>query len=351
MTNYLDIKGQNVQSVASDPSPVAIGQVWYNTTSNTAKVRGFISSNTWATGATMPLVGPGQYLSYASGFGTKDAAVSARGYSPVIPPSTPNVVHYDGSTWTSHTGYPDGGTSAQGFGLQSAGIVFGGDPTPGPARNYSYDGSAWTSINGPALSVYSDMYTGGTTGAAFKTVAAKTSPTAGFTEEWDGTNWSDASATMNTSRYTSGGTRAGAGDSSAGLIAVGNAGNGPPYSLSTASESYDGSSWSSTPSASQARRGMFMSGASQTSGMIYGGRLPGPAPSIPSAFSNGTETYDGTSWTTRANGPFHATYLTGAGGAEGATTWGGDTEGASPPSNYVGEFTGVYEGTVTIQTS
>ena len=122
MTNYLDIKGQNVQSVASDPSPVAIGQVWYNTTSNTAKVRGFISSNTWATGATMPLVGPGQYLSYASGFGTKDAAVSARGYSPVIPPSTPNVVHYDGSTWTSHTGYPDGGTSAQGLDFKVQGL-------------------------------------------------------------------------------------------------------------------------------------------------------------------------------------------------------------------------------------
>ena len=38
MATYYDIFGQKVQYLSSDPSPVAVGQVWYNSTTNTAKI-------------------------------------------------------------------------------------------------------------------------------------------------------------------------------------------------------------------------------------------------------------------------------------------------------------------------
>jgi len=37
MATYLNIKGVKVQSLASDPSPLIEGMVWYNTTTNLLK--------------------------------------------------------------------------------------------------------------------------------------------------------------------------------------------------------------------------------------------------------------------------------------------------------------------------
>ena len=37
MATYKGIKGYNIASLASDPSPLQTGQVWYNTTSGLLK--------------------------------------------------------------------------------------------------------------------------------------------------------------------------------------------------------------------------------------------------------------------------------------------------------------------------
>jgi hypothetical protein len=37
MAEYINIKGQNIEVVASDPANPTIGQIWYNSTSNTLK--------------------------------------------------------------------------------------------------------------------------------------------------------------------------------------------------------------------------------------------------------------------------------------------------------------------------
>jgi hypothetical protein len=39
VATYYDIFGQKVQYLSSDPSDVQKGQVWYNSTSNTAKCK------------------------------------------------------------------------------------------------------------------------------------------------------------------------------------------------------------------------------------------------------------------------------------------------------------------------
>ena len=49
MAEYINIKGTNRQVVSSDPSNPTIGQIWYNTTSNTLKGSVFQSTGSWET--------------------------------------------------------------------------------------------------------------------------------------------------------------------------------------------------------------------------------------------------------------------------------------------------------------
>jgi hypothetical protein len=49
MAEYINIKGQNIEVVASDPANPTQGQIWYNSTSNTLKGLGFAAA-AWATG-------------------------------------------------------------------------------------------------------------------------------------------------------------------------------------------------------------------------------------------------------------------------------------------------------------
>jgi hypothetical protein len=52
MTDYINIKGQNIEVVASDPSNPTLGQIWYNSTSQTLKGQGF-AAGSWASATSM----------------------------------------------------------------------------------------------------------------------------------------------------------------------------------------------------------------------------------------------------------------------------------------------------------
>jgi len=49
MATYLSIKGVKIPRLASDPSPLIEGMVWYNTTSNTLKFYNGSSAQTVTT--------------------------------------------------------------------------------------------------------------------------------------------------------------------------------------------------------------------------------------------------------------------------------------------------------------
>jgi hypothetical protein len=53
MAEYINIKGQSIEVVASDPANPTIGQIWYNSTSNTLKGGGVTTAGTWATGGNL----------------------------------------------------------------------------------------------------------------------------------------------------------------------------------------------------------------------------------------------------------------------------------------------------------
>jgi hypothetical protein len=50
MAEYINIKGQSIEVVASDPANPTQGQIWYNSTSNTLKGGGVSAFGSWATG-------------------------------------------------------------------------------------------------------------------------------------------------------------------------------------------------------------------------------------------------------------------------------------------------------------
>ena len=350
MATYYDIHGQKVQNVSSDPSPVTEGQVWYNTTSNTAKVRGVTSSNTWASGANHPQGGPGRYISYAAGTGTQTAGLSAGGYSPTISGS----YHYDGSAWTTGGAMPAVGYQSMMIGTQTAAFLAGGYRPGATNTCLDYDGSSWTSNPATLLASptggppYSDLYSWGPTNSdGIFGSSGNTTPSAGYTLSWNGSAFTSTGHTLNTARYSSGGSRWGSGSgSTSGLVAAGNAGAGGPYTLSTASEEYDGSSWTSTPSCSVACRGHVVTGTGVSDTLKSQGNLNS------GNFTNSTETYDGSSWTTRTTAPFARTYSSGFGGYGLGMIFGGDTEGIAPTTvNTTAEWTGTYENTNTITTS
>jgi hypothetical protein len=78
MAEYINIKGQNIEVVASDPANPTLGQIWYNSTSNTLKGLGVSTVGSWATGNNMNTA-----RSQLAGAGTQTAALAFGGTPPV----------------------------------------------------------------------------------------------------------------------------------------------------------------------------------------------------------------------------------------------------------------------------
>ena len=96
MTTYKEIRGTNIEVLASDPSNPVLGQVWYNSTSDVVKAQSF-NSGSWATSGNMDT-------------GRRDLA---------------------------------------GAGTQTAALGFGGQTSPGTivALTETYNGSAWSEVS------------------------------------------------------------------------------------------------------------------------------------------------------------------------------------------------------------
>jgi hypothetical protein len=187
MATYYGTYGQKVQYLASDPSDPQTGQVWYNSTSATLKVRSATTSGAWASGGNLNT----------------------------------------------------GRSISQGTGTQTAGLLCGGFTGAPSSATEKYDGTAWTSV----ASMNTARYDGGASGTQTASLAfGGANPINNATESWNGTSWTTLPATMNTSRYGFGYTAAGP---STAALAFGGTNNGT--SALSDSESYNGSTWTNTP--------------------------------------------------------------------------------------------------------
>ena len=127
-------------------------------------------------------------------------------------------------------------------------------------------------------------------------------PSSTATEKYDGTTWT-TSGSLPTAKESALG---GAGTQTAGIVAGGSGpDNGPAYSASTFE--FNGSTWGPGGNLNQGGLGRRMVGT-QTATLGTGGYIGG------GNFTNATEEYDGTNWTTGGNFPGTPnTYQQGAG--------------------------------------
>ena len=75
MATYRSIKGFKIQSLAADPSPVTIGQLWYDTATEDLKYTS--QATAWSA---VPNLNTGR--AYASGCGTTSATLCFNGGNP-----------------------------------------------------------------------------------------------------------------------------------------------------------------------------------------------------------------------------------------------------------------------------
>ena len=290
MTTFKEIRGTAIQSVSSDPTNPEAGQIWYNNTIGVLKGYALVAAS-WASGgnlntgrASVSVTGPADSNALAVG-GYTGTAYSAA------------TEKYNGTTWTSSGSYPEGITTTMLFGSQTAAVAAGGEPAAAGYRSAlvnSFNGSTWTS----ATSIPSARSAGGAIGTQTAGLVMGGSPTyspfvaTNATLKYNGTTWT-TSGNLSAAKVRMG--CSGAGTQTAGLIAggstTGNAGQG---ALNT-SESYDGTSWTTSPNINTARSGFAGSFGTQASMVIAGGRENVPSPG---ARLNTTEVWNGSSWTT-----------------------------------------------------
>jgi hypothetical protein len=303
MTTYKGINGFAVQSVATDPSPLDEGQVWYNNASYAFKLATLTTSGTWASGGNMNTA----RRIANGGVGIQTAALAISGSTPGAG-ALSAVESYNGTSWTTNpvsvnTGRPDGAAS----GTQTAALFFGGAPNytntekwngstwtnnptglntgrsdlaasgSGPSTatitfggyqygvgavgvSESWNGSIWT--NTPSLNTARDSLTG----LGIQTAAlAISGPTGVGTESWNGSVWT-ASANVNTARYDAGAS----GTQTSGLF-FGGAGTAPGASVTGATELWNGTSWTSNPTGLATARRLLGGAGTQTAGIAFGG--------------------------------------------------------------------------------
>ena len=308
MATYYDISGQKVQYLSSDPSPITKGQVWYNSTSNSLKMRTY-NAAVWTSGATTPYAARG-----AQGFAdSKNAAQIFGGYTTG---ATSTSVEYDGSTWTATPGLNTPTYSGSGgIGVKASAITVGGQGQ----NSEQWNGSSWSNITTFPNSPNSVEGTGGfgSTTAGYFMGGSSPTPTAPTvkpsTTTWNGTAWT----TLNPMAI--GRTAMGAcGISTAAIVFGGESGVPPSYpGVRNQQEDWDGTSWTASPVTLNTPRYAFASCQNGPAATAWAGG--GYTPAITETWKS-TEEYDGTTW---ANSSAVVTYEArggqGSGGIQGAS--------------------------------
>ena len=324
MATYFDIHGQKVQYLSSDPSPVAEGQVWYNSTSNTAKVRAALSSGVFSTAPSLSTV---HTASGASG--TSASAALVFGHTPPGPGSR-NTESYNGTSWTTVNPSVQDMDYCNGFGTQTSAVAAGDGGPTGANSTSLWDGTCWTSSN--PTSTYSYARVGLGTGTSLGALYGGT-PTGGAqtrVEDWNGSSWSAGTAMGSGSSNMNG----------AGVVPNAALLFGGTSPVTGVSQLWNGSSWTTVNSLTTNRGDGAGSGVS-TNALLAGG---GPGN------NTNTETWDGTCWSANPgvlNIGRNSVPNTMASATNSSTLVAGGTAPSNPGQN-VEEWEGA--GTVTTQT-
>ena len=329
MTTFKEIRGTTIEVVSTDPTNPELGQIWYNSSSGTLK--GYRNINAWSSGGSINtarsnIVGAGA---------NQNSAIIFSGVGAPYPNILASSESYNGTSWTNTPSLNTGKMQASGCGsTQTAALSFGGIVNPYvtiTAATESWNGSSWTSVN--------SMNTGrrGLMGFGIQTagvaVGGSQAPGAQLydTELWNGSSWTTSPATIG---LGNGGSGTGFGTQTAGLIY----GGGPVYNQS---QLFNGSAWTTSPATMNTARSAAAGTGSgtQTAGLIFTGDVP------PTNTSTATESWNGTSWTSLSNTSTARREAGGAGVQTSALCMGGAATGFISAGE---EWTGIATQTITV---
>lgn len=270
-----------INTAGSDPSSNIAGDIWY--ADNIFKMTSDLSTvgGTWSAGGNA--VTSLQYP--CNGTGTLNAGLFSCGWGTGAGHSAATAEYNINSTWTSVTVCPSGHASGGGFGVQTAAVVFAGTRIPEPrydnVTTHEWSGTAWAS-GGNYPDNRNSVKGAGTLSSglgAGGTSTPATSPTNTQVRKYDGTSWSESTSLVWGSEAHA---VTGSSESSAMLMGGGGDPNG--------SQSFDGTSWTvqnDMPRNCAAEPGA--SGSGVNAAMCFGGS---PATDLT------TIEFDGTSWST-----------------------------------------------------
>ena len=146
MATYKEIHGVKVQYRDSDATAIE-GDVWYNASTGLLKM--YAAAGAWASGGNLTSA-----REQLGGSGIQTAGLVFGGNPSALTES------YNGSTWTEvgdlSTGKANGGPSSNG--TSTAALYFGGYTTDNSATNESYDGTSWTELADLNLLIQSKMF-------------------------------------------------------------------------------------------------------------------------------------------------------------------------------------------------
>jgi hypothetical protein len=341
MSTYYGTYGQKVQYLSSDPSDPQIGQVWYNSTSATLKVRG-LGTASWASGGNMStsrdvLGGAGA---------TASAALAIGGYPPAGGGiGGTQVESYNGTSWTGAPNLATGAYDITTTGTQTSAIGVGGYSGGALSANQLYNGVSWTNSPVSYPQALSSATACGTQTAAM--VQGNNGPNSFNVNNWNGSSW-----TAGTAMPPSVGVQyAGSAGTQTASLHFGGAGGGAPPSpgTTTFSTSWNGASWTATPSLNTTK---YTSGSgTQTAALAPGGyNAVGPG------YTLVAEVYNGTTWSNSATNPVTHGYQVGqnrASNTPGASglIFGGSNYPAPGNSVSTQQFTGAVATTQTVTVS
>ena len=267
MANLKTFSGFPIQNLTSDPVPYAqaladnpYGGVWSS--------GGTRNEQAGAIGGTI--------------IGTQTAAVAAGGN--ISGSVTNKTEEYNGTGWTAGNTLGTARRSLQAAGLESAGLVFGGDTSVNSTGfsnlTETYNGSSWSEVN--ELTTARGAGSGAGLSTAAVAIGGSTGPGApnysAVVENWNGSSWTNGTS-VNTARIRGGA----AGIQTSLLFFGGQAAPGASNSV----ELWNGSSWTETTEINTARGYAGSAGETSTAALFFGGS---PNRAI-------TESWDGSSWT------------------------------------------------------
>ena len=271
MAGYNEIRGLRVKYLSADPSNAEDGQVWYNSTTGNLRVQG---------------IGVGAWVSATPGLTARGTAAatgpqtSALVFGGATPSRTTATEEYNGSGWSTGGSLP---TATTGMGparnaSQTAALGAGGYDGAKTGASYTYDGSSWTGI--PSLGTPRQLYmVGGGTSTSALVFGGDTWPPAPSrnstaTEEYNGTSWT-AGGNLGSGGYSGAGT----GPQTA-AVRMG----APSSGNNTVTENYDGNSWTASGTIPISKSAMSAAGT-QTASILFAG--------IPAPLSTTALEYDG----------------------------------------------------------